>query len=138
MPPVHRGDDQAAAGAEPAAQVGHGSSRIGEVLEREARQHHVEGLLGKAVSGRAEVDDCELVEVGERHRGLVDVRTHHPVDPRTEATERGDPSAPGIEGSNRAGRPLLGAGNRLVKRAMDQRSNRWIDPEPGQEGKTPR
>ncbi len=105
MAPIDRRRDQDPAGPEPAPQVREGRRRIGEVLEREARQDEIERAIGKSAGIGAQVDDRELVEMGQGSARLVDVGANQAGDPRPEGAEGGDTAATGVEcgdGSRRA------------------------------------
>lgn len=67
----------------------------------------------------------------------MDVGSDESPDPRPERPQRGYAAAPGIERGNRTERPPLSSRDRLIERRLNQYSDRWIDPEPWQEGEAP-
>ena len=107
------------------------------MLQREVRQDDVEGFTGESVRRTAQVDDRELVEVGERRGRLVDVRADEAIDARSERPQCRNPAAAGIEHRDRARRSSLGGGDGTVERLVNQGSERRADPQPGQEGEAP-
>ena len=60
---------------------------------------------GNAVGRAAQVDDGELVEVGERLRRLVDIDADQPIDATAEGLQVRHPAAAGVERRD-AGRRL--------------------------------
>ena len=76
------------------------------MLEREARQDQVERARCERVARSAQVDDRELIEVGEGLIRCVDIRAYQPPDPRTERAELGDAPATCVEDRDQTPRAI--------------------------------
>jgi hypothetical protein len=99
-----------------------------EVLEREARQDHVERGRGERAALAAQVDLGKLVELDKRCCRGMDVGSDQPADAGAERAELGRVPAARIERGDatlRGGWPCLGVGDRGTQRATDERGDGW-------------
>ncbi len=122
---VHGGKDQHATRSKPAAEMLDGRRRVVEMLDREGREDHVEGLGRKRIAIDAQVDGRELVQVGERARFRgMDVGADEALDPGPISLQVRDPAAARVEdGDARAVTvpcPRLTSVERLIERRGHQ------------------
>ena len=127
MAAVDGRDHERAARPQPAAQVGQRRRRVVEVLEREARQHHVERRRRRTPSAsRHRSTIANSSRWGSGAAGCVDVGADEPVDPRPERPQRRDPAAAGVEDRDGARRARLGRARRRDRAPRGPGSRRSV------------
>ena len=107
------------------------------MFQGETGQHHVKRCLGKGIWRAAQVDDRELVEVGEWHRRRVDVGPDQAFNPWPEAAQRRDAAAARVEDRDPTRSPLLGRADRVIERLADEGTDRGPDAQPRKKGEPP-